>query len=64
MKPAVKYDPDADAACIRFSGGTILESAEVAPGIILDYDTEGRIVGMEVLDARKNLSTELLDEAA
>jgi uncharacterized protein YuzE len=46
------------------SGGTILESAEVAPNVIFDYDADGRIVGIELLDARAQLSSELLSDAA
>lgn len=47
------------------SGGhvVVLDSAEVSPGVIFDYDTEGRIVGIELLDARAQLSPELLIEA-
>lgn len=36
----------------------------MAVGIVLDYDSEGRIVGIEVMDARWHLSPELLDRAA
>jgi uncharacterized protein YuzE len=64
MSPMVKYDPEANAAYIRFSPERVEESEEVAPGIVLDYDGKGRIVGMEVLDARGLLSPELLAKAA
>ena len=64
MSPIVKYQADDNAAYIRLSGGEILESAEVAPNVIFDYDAEGRIVGIELLDARAQLSAELLDNAA
>jgi uncharacterized protein YuzE len=64
MSPIVKYDPEANAAYIRFSPEKVEESEEVAPGIVLDYDAKGRIVGMEVLDARAHLSPELLTKAA
>ena len=69
MTPTIKYRsedgllPD-NAAYIRLSQGKILESAEVAPGIVFDYDAEGRIVGIELLDARAPLSPKLLIEAA
>jgi len=58
------YDAEANAAYIRFSTERVEESEEVSSGIVLDYDAEGRIVGMEVLDARAHLSPELLDKAA
>ena len=55
MTPTVKFDPAADAAYIRFSGEAVLESEEVSEGIILDFDENGRIVGMEVLGARQSI---------
>jgi uncharacterized protein YuzE len=64
MSPTVKYDRDADAAYIRFSPDKVVESEEVADGVVLDYDSDGRIVGIEVQDARRHLSPTLLDEAA
>ena len=64
MKPTITYDPEANAAYIRFSPEPVEESEEVSAGIVLDYDADGRIVGMEVLDARTHLSPELLDKAA
>jgi len=64
MKPIVQYQAEDNAAYIRLSGGKILESAEVAPDVIFDYDADGRIVGIELLDARAQLSAELLTDAA
>jgi len=63
-KPTVAYDPEADAAYIRFSSGKVEESEEVSPGIVLDYDQDGHIVGMEVLHARRQLPPDMLEEAA
>jgi uncharacterized protein YuzE len=63
MTPKFEYDPEADAAYLRFSSEAILESEEVSDGIILDYDNDGRIVGMEVLDARQHLPPALLTAA-
>lgn len=64
MNPKVTYDPEANAAYIRLSPERVEESEEVSPGIVLDYDIEGRIVGMEILDARTHLSPDLLNKAA
>ena len=50
------YDPDADALYLRFADAMIVESEEVAPGIILDFDAERRIVAVEVLDTRRHLA--------
>jgi uncharacterized protein YuzE len=60
MTPKFEYDPEANAAYIRFSSEPIIESEEVSTGIVLDYDEAGRIVGMEVLDARQNLPPTML----
>jgi uncharacterized protein YuzE len=63
MTLKLEYDPQANAAYIRFSSEPILESEEVSAGIVLDYDSDGRIVGMEVLDARENLPAAVLKAA-
>jgi len=64
LTPTVKFDPAADAAYIRFSGEAVLESEEVSDGIVLDFDENGRIVGMEILEARKHLPPAMLTQAA
>jgi uncharacterized protein YuzE len=64
MSPTVKYDPDANAAYIRFSPQPVEESEEVSDGIVIDFDAEGRMVGLEVLDARAHLPPDLLIKAA
>lgn len=53
MTPIVQYDPAANAAYIRFSLDEISESEEVSAGFVLDFDAEGRLVGMEVRDEDK-----------
>ena len=64
MTPTIKYRPEDNAADIRLSQEKVLESAEVAADVVFDYDAGGRIVGIELLDARAQLSPELLVEAA
>lgn len=44
MTPIVTHDAEVDAAYIRFSPQRLEESEEVAQGIVLDYDKDGRIV--------------------
>jgi len=51
-----RYDPAVDALTIRFSDRSITDSDEVAPGIILDFDDEDRLVGLEVLNARDKMA--------
>jgi uncharacterized protein YuzE len=64
MTVKVEYDPVADAAYIWFSHEDIIETEEVSQGIMLDYDKDGRIVGLEVLDARTHLPKDLLSQVA
>ena len=33
----------------------IRESEEVSPGVVLDYDDNGRVVGIEIIDVRQKL---------
>jgi uncharacterized protein YuzE len=40
---------------ILFSSAPIEESDEDKPGIIIDYDKDGNVVGMEILDASKRM---------
>jgi uncharacterized protein YuzE len=50
------YDAKADALYVRFADASIVESEEVAAGVVLDFDAEGRIVAIELLDASKHVS--------
>ena len=64
MKPTIKYRQADNAAYIRLSSAKVLESAEVSPDVVFDYDAEGRIVGIELLDAKSQLPSDALTEAA
>lgn len=44
-----EFDPQADAVYLELTDADVDESKEVQPGIIMDYDAEGRIVGIEIL---------------
>ncbi|WP_420267217.1 DUF2283 domain-containing protein [Candidatus Magnetominusculus dajiuhuensis] len=46
----ITYAPEADALYIRFIETTVT-TEHVAEGIAVDYDVEGRIAGIEILDA-------------
>lgn len=51
----ITYDPNVDVLRIIFSNTPIQESDEDNPGIILDYDEAGNIVGLEIIDASKRM---------
>lgn len=49
----LEFDPQADAVYLELTDAEVEESKEIQPGIIMDYDAEGRIVGIEVLYVSK-----------
>lgn len=51
----ITYDPEVDVLCILFRNAPIEETDEDNPGIIIDYDKDGSVVGMEILDASKRM---------
>lgn len=58
------YDSEANALYVRLSEGAIVESEEIRPGIVVDFDKDGRIVGFEMLDARMQLPADALATVA
>ncbi len=51
----ITYDPEVDVLRIVLNNAEIEESDEEKPGVILDYDKDGNIVGLEILDASKRV---------
>jgi uncharacterized protein YuzE len=51
----VKYHQDVDVLKIRFSDAPVDESDEEKPCIILDYDKDGNIAGIEILNASRRM---------
>ncbi len=47
----VTYDPEVDVLRIVFRDAPVEESDEDKPGVILDYDAAGAVIGMEILNA-------------
>jgi len=56
----VEYDQKADAMYIWLRKAKYDVSEELAENVVLDLDKNGRIIGIEVLDASKNLGKELV----
>ena len=52
----ITYDSDVDALYIRFLEATVTTN-HVAEGIAVDYDADGRIAGIEILDAVKRFGS-------
>lgn len=51
------YDKKKDAFYIRFDERPYAESDEVEAGVIFDYDKQGKLIGIEILDASRKLSS-------
>jgi uncharacterized protein YuzE len=49
----LKVDKKADALYLRLDDSKIIESEEVSPGIILDFNRKNQVVGIEILRLSK-----------
>jgi uncharacterized protein YuzE len=64
----IEYDRRADAMYIRLRAGTVVESDEVRPGVVFDFDANGKVLGIEMLDVSertdnpRELAMELVGE--
>ncbi len=56
----LKLDETNDALYLRLDESGIVESEEVQPGVILDYDSEGNVIGVELLGLSKRVPAEML----
>ncbi len=55
----VEYDPIANAAYIRIRETEIIESEEVAEGVVCDFDQQNKIVGVEILSIKQRTPTQI-----
>ncbi len=51
----LEYDSDLDLLYIKLSNGLSAESQQVQPGIVLDYDRNHRVIGIEIENASENV---------
>jgi uncharacterized protein YuzE len=49
----LKVDREADALYLRLDDSKIIESEEVSPGVVLDYNDKDQVVGIEILGLSK-----------
>jgi len=55
------YYPDTDSLYIDFSERTSADSQEVAPGVVVDFDAQGNIVGIDIERASKIIDLSRLE---
>jgi len=56
----IKVDKENDSLYFRLDESAIVESEEVRPGVILDYDKDGRVVGVEFLKIKSRAAEDQL----
>ena len=48
----IRYDEKIDALYLRLDDSKVVESEEVKPGIVLDFNAQKQVVGIEVLQLK------------
>ena len=56
-KSIVNYDPTTDALYLVTREGEEEEFVEISPGINVELDSQGRVIGIEILNASETLSS-------
>ncbi len=54
----IKVDLESDALYFRISEDAIEESEEINKGLIVDYDANGSVVGIEILNVKNKFKLE------
>lgn len=56
----LKVDKENDALYFRLDESNIVESEEVQPGVVLDFNAEGKVVGIEILNLSVRMTPDQL----
>ena len=59
-----QYHPDSDMLYIQLVKGISAESEEIAPGVVIDFDSTSHIIGIEIEDASKLIDLSRLEVSA
>jgi uncharacterized protein YuzE len=54
----IEFDPKADAAYLELIEGIVERSEQIEPGIVADFDKQGRLLGFEILYVSKREALE------
>ena len=59
----IHFDEKSDAVYIRLDKSKkIIESQEVEKGVVLDFDEQGKVIGIEILGVKKRIPIDQLKE--
>ena len=61
---SVDYDAAVDVLSIVLSAKPVEKSAEILPDVIADFDADGRVIALEILDASQVVDTAALEKTA
>ncbi|MEO3998418.1 DUF2283 domain-containing protein [Mesorhizobium sp. CAU 1732] len=61
--PSLTYDARSNMAYVRLSNAEVSGSEEVSPGLVIDYDEDGKIIAIEFQDAAAQLPADVLEKA-
>jgi uncharacterized protein YuzE len=64
MDPIIRYDPEADVLVFKVKEGVLADEELLNNDVILGYDSEGKIVSVEIMDASKKGLLNVLIELA
>ncbi len=56
----LKVDKENDVLYLRLDDTQIVESQEVQPGVILDFDKDNRVIGIEILALSTRVNPDML----
>lgn len=63
-KVVFQYFPESDMLYIKLIDGISTESEEVAPYVVLDFDADNRVLGIEIEDASRRMDLSKLEISA
>jgi uncharacterized protein YuzE len=52
----IRYDDKVDALYLELDDSEVVDSDEVKPGIVVDFNAKEEVVGIEVLDFKRRIS--------
>ena len=52
----IEYSKDADAIYVYFKEDYVASSKEIEDGVVIDFDSKGQLIGIEVLDVSQRFS--------